>query len=479
MADNFDTIWQRIATIPLFGKAGEALPKGAALKKAILAGADQLPPGYGDAYTAPLEKALPKLMQAIAHGGAATVETLTAAVYQHQPDSPLVPQLQRFLAVISDLYSSFLDRDKRANIGLSLAESLPPLAMFQNDGGGGPFTLPVDDVTQLIGGSVGVVSMPATYANDPIIWAALTHETGGHDVTHADAGLLEELEAGVSMVLAGQPGNPAMSRDDLANLWAHWIDEASADVYGALNMGPIFATNLAFFFVALNKAGSGTAGLRMTSAYDQSDPNKILDPHPTDILRLHLAIGVIGSLQGLSSESRSSYIADLEALAAKLATGTTIQLIGNVPVLGTNSARPMDVTVPLDFMQQAARSVGGYIATARLNALAGHSIQDIETWDDQDEAIALAIQKAVLAGNSIAGLGDDAQLLAGTTLALLQKPDDYDAITASLAAGLDRSFSTDPVWGHPDPDRAWLRYPKRLTLASRQDASGTPRRGDK
>ncbi len=462
MADAFEQIWQRLATVDLFGQGGEALPSATDLPLAVTAGAAQMPHVYQDTYIAPLETNMARLLASIPDN-ASTVETLTAAVYQHQANDPMRAPLNRFLAVISNLYRSFLDDNKRANAGVTLTETLPPLAMFQNDGSSGPFTMPVDDVISIIGGEVGVVSLPATYANDPIIWASLTHEVCGHDVTHADAGLLDELTAGVATAFAGAPSDPSIARDDLASLWGYWMDEAVADVYGLLNMGPIFATNLAFFFVALNKLGGGTAELRMVSGFDRGDPKKMLDPHPTDILRLHLAIGVIDTLTGLALADRTRYIADLEALAATLAKGATVQLVGHVPAAGGGLA-PLQVKVPLAYMQQSARNVGGYIASAKLVALNDHGIQDIETWDDGDEARATIIRDALLAGKSIVSQGDDAQLLAGTTLALLQKPDQYDAFTVQLNAALDESFATDPFWGMPPKDPIYLRYPKKLSL---------------
>ena len=57
------------------------------------------------------------------------------------------------------------------------------------------------------------------------------------------------------------------------------------------------------------------------------------------------------------------------------------------------------------------------LVTANFDALNGHCIQDIETWDDVDEAIAQEIAGRVLAQQSIVAHGDDAQLLAGVNLA--------------------------------------------------------------
>jgi hypothetical protein len=48
-------------------------------------------------------------------------------------------------------------------------------------------------------------------------------------------------------------------------------------------------------------------------------------------------------------------------------------------------------------------------------------------------------------------LGDDAQLLAGTTLALFDNAKAYDDITQLLADALDDSFARDPVFAPPAP----------------------------
>jgi hypothetical protein len=62
----------------------------------------------------------------------------------------------------------------------------------------------------------------------------------------------------------------------------------------------------------------------------------------------------------------------IEALAASLGSGDTVTVVGNIPA-SDNQLQSFQVQVPLAVMQQAARNVGGYIATARLKALNGHS----------------------------------------------------------------------------------------------------------
>jgi len=232
-------------------------------------------------------------------------------------------------------------------------------------------------------------------------------------------------------------------------LWSYWIDEASADVYGLLNIGPAFAPNQAAFFAAIEAEGDNPPPrLRTISKFDPRDPNKILDPHPTDILRLHLAHGVIDTLSHLSGRTRAGYIKLIEDLAGLLTTGDTVAIAGNIPIDGER-LQPLEMSVPLNIMAQVARNVGGFIATAKLDALNGRSIQQIETWDDPDEAHAMAVKEALLSGRAIGDLGDDADLLAGATMALLERPALYDAVTAALNDGLDLSFERDPIWGLP------------------------------
>lgn len=462
MAHGFFQLCAQLARIDMFGTAGEPMPHGSALLQAIEQGASLLPQVYTAAYVAPLRACLPRLTQ-LAALHPATVETLTGAVYQHA-STEMLPALHRFLAVVSDLYRSFLDRDKRVGAGVPLSERLPPLAMFQHDGTIGPYTLAYDITHQMLAAKVGVVSLPATYAAHPVIWAALTHETGGHDVTHADSGLLDELGAGIQVAFAGMPNDPSISRGDLARLWRYWLDEATADVYGLLNCGPAFVPNLTAFFGALHaRASGGRPAWRTVSGFASTDPKQILDAHPTDVLRPYIGIGAIEALTGLSATTSAGYVEQISALAARLATGKQVTITGNIP-RNDDTLQPLSAQVPLGYMQQSARGIGGYIATARLRALNGHSIQDIETWDDSDEANAQAVKKALLRGRPISALGDDAQLLAGATLALLAQPERYDAVTRALNDALDESYRTDPVWGVPPLDLIYLQYPENLAL---------------
>ena len=70
----------------------------------------------------------------------------------------------------------------------------------------------------------------------------------------------------------------------------------------------------------------------------------------------------------------------------------------------------------------------------------------------------ILIAARVLQRQAIAGHGDDAQLLAGVTLALLQDPALYDDAQSLLNDALDDSYRTDPIWRDPLAGHAFARH---------------------
>jgi hypothetical protein len=242
----------------------------------------------------------------------------------------------------------------------------------------------------------------------------------------------------------------------LGLLWSFWMDEAASDVYGVMNIGPTFGLNLAVFFAAIGERDNptGRPSLRVTSGPDERG---VLDPHPTDILRLDLIAGATQALSGLGVGRRDSFVADLEQLRAICAPGaTTITIQGLLPT-GPGVGVPIRTQLPIAPMQTAARQVGNYIATAKLAALAGKSIQELETWDDTDEEASRRIADGIHGNRSVVGAGDDAALLAGATLAAFGDPSGYDVVTARLDEALDSSFASDPYWGTAMRDPILLR----------------------
>jgi hypothetical protein len=181
-----------------------------------------------------------------------------------------------------------------------------------------------------------------------------------------------------------------------------------------------------------------------------------MDDHPTDILRPYLAIGVIQNLRSLSQAAKDAYAAQLDSLAQRCAPGATTITLAGVIVSPSGARIQVSRSIPLAQMRLVAQQVGAFIASVQLDALSGHSIQDLETWDDRDEQTALHISTSLQANESVEGMGDDAQLLAGATLACLARPDLYDSVTKRLNDALDVSFQSDPFWGKPAPHRAFM-----------------------
>ena len=427
------------------------LPTVHAYSQAMEAGAHHLPIIYHNAYVEPLKRRIERVViETSKTGDGDPAETLFGAVSDHAPESGVASPLRRFSVVIADLYRSFLEKEKRLGLRIPLAEVLPPLATFRPDCTMGPYTYESDVVHSIIGSEVGVVSLPSSYRNHPLLWGLLAHETGGHDVLHADRWLLPELGAGTAALLNswapyfGQsPGVASL----LGMLWKYWIDESAADIYGLLNLGPAFSLNLTAWLAALRaEAGLPLPTLMLSPAVA---PNGTLDNHPPDILRIHLAIGGIGSLTALNPALRQAYIGLLLELAELAAGGRdTVSIQGNLPLHGQSKV-PVQVEMPLALMQFSAMLVGGYIATAPLHALGGNTIQQIETWDDLDEMIAYRMADGLRNKACPYQLGDPAHLLAGATLAGVADPNGYNSITAELEKGLDIAVESDPLWGRP------------------------------
>jgi hypothetical protein len=412
-----------------------------------------LPAAYRTGYVDPLLTALPEVVTVLRQqlnqemqGGmsrsdaladvTSIADTLVGAVRDWGEPEYRGP-LGRFEAVVSNFYRSFLSAEQRAQAALPLVEFLPPLVTFAPTAAGGPFTLPSDAVKDLVSAPIGIVSLPGSYRAHPLLWPALAHETGGHDVLHADPGLLDELARGVAAL-------PTIPKG-IAALWNAWMDEAASDVYGLLNIGPAFAVSLAAFFSALG-ASNATHPSKIGTVRTQLPVvgRQLADVHPVDLLRLYLAMGVVDSLVHLSSARRTMWLTLLDAIAQVAADGAMTIDVVDV------SARVVVQKLPLAPMADAAKQVGKFIAAQKLKALHAHSIQDIETWDDADEEAATAIAAAVNQG-AIDALGDDAQLLAGTTMALLNTPTSYDTITSRLASALDDSLARDPFFGSVAP----------------------------
>jgi hypothetical protein len=118
--------------VPWTGEPDEAEFAGA-----IRSAAKHLPLQYQETYVGPLLRNASTVLAQTP----SLAEALAGAVYDHGADSSVVLPLRRFMAVISNLYRSFLWEQRRAEAKFPIVQQLPPLPTFDSGGGLGPFTL--------------------------------------------------------------------------------------------------------------------------------------------------------------------------------------------------------------------------------------------------------------------------------------------------------------------------------------------------
>jgi hypothetical protein len=226
--------------------------------------------------------------------------------------------------------------------------------------------------TASLGVQAPLVSLPAANASRGLLaWAALAHETAGHDVLAADDGLQDELTAVIRRTLLAERMAPA-----LADYWADRIEETAADVLGVLNMGPAAAVGLIGYFRGLNGAWRGTPSLRSVGGED--------DPHPADVARAYV---VAETVRLLSFEGASAWadrlVAEVDRDAGRIRLG--------------------GVAVTAGVAKASAAVVARAIVRARLRALEGHALGEIQDWRDRDEAIVAELRRALAAGAGARG----------------------------------------------------------------------------
>lgn len=257
-----------------------------------------------------------------------------------------------FQEVVSDLYDGFLSAEDRRGIEPPDNETLPPLVKFGNPEFG-PYTWPVD-ATANFGLTVGIVNLPPANARRGLLaWPALGHETAGHDILHADNGLLNQVSTAV---------RSALSKDndtrDLASYWADRIDETASDVLGILNMGPAPAIGLIGFFRGLNAAFTGNPILRNTGPSN--------DPHPADVLRGFLASATVRQLEFSDAAAWASLVEEETQKDV-----TSIQLEGE--------------DVDTKVAKRSAEIVSQVIVGHPMPSLENHAFGEIQNWRDHDE----------------------------------------------------------------------------------------------
>jgi hypothetical protein len=352
----------------------------AALRARLQRAAAALPARYRTAVAAPLLRALDGLgpsgwARLLAEdpereGQARLLLDLAQAVLQ-RGEGHRARATAAFQEVVWDLYDGFLGAEARRGVKPPELGVLPPLVRW-GEADGGPYTWPVT-ATVAFEVRAPVVSLPAGNAAGGLLaWAALAHETVGHDLLEADRGLRDELARAVR-----EEARAAGVAGPLADYWAERIEESASDVLGVLNMGPAAALGLVGYFRGLLGALTGQPALRGDGDAE--------DPHPADLARAYLAAETVRLLP----------LAGAARWADRL-TAEADQDAGRVLHLG-------GVAVTAGVAKHSAAAVARAIARTRLAALEGRSLADVQAWSDRDEAVVAALRRELSGGGAARG----------------------------------------------------------------------------
>ncbi len=410
-----------------------------ALRTRLQRASTALPPVYRAAVAAPLLRALdhlgaPGFARLLAEdperqGQARLLLDLAQGVLQ-RGEGYLARATAAFQEVVSDLYDGFLSAEDRRGVKPPDHGVLPPLVRW-GSAETGPYTWPVT-ATAAFDVSAPLVSLPAANAQGGLLaWAALAHETAGHDLLEADEGLRDELEGAVRAGVRGAGMSPA-----LADYWAERVEETAADVLGVLNMGPASAVGLIGYFRGLHGAWGAGPRLRADGAAD--------DPHPADLARAYL---VAETVRLLSFSGASAWADRLTAEADR-------DLAGRRGVLHLG-----EVAVTAGVAKASAAAAARAIARTRLASLEGHALGEIQDWRDRDEALVAGLRRALgRGGGRSTEAGPAEEGLAGASAAHVVAAGIYQAVSGGsrpdqvmgpmigLLAGMN---GRSPVWAPP------------------------------
>jgi hypothetical protein len=323
-----------------------------------------------------------------------------------------------FQEVISDLYDGFLSAEDRRGVKEPDYETIPPLVKWGSPGAG-PYTWPVD-ATSSFGMDVGIVNLPPANARRGVCaWAALGHETGGHDILHADEGLLKELSDKVAAALVA-----AKLGSGVADYWSERIDETAADVLGILNLGPAAAVGVLAYFRGINAA---TGWGPVLSSEGDAD-----DVHPADIVRGWLGAETVRLLKFKEAGSWA------DALVKETDRDATRVVLGGVHV--TTARAKASATV-----------VAKTIAAGKLATLDGHAFDEIQNWRDRDETLVANLTEpltmAVDLPTRYAGGTYAAHVVAAAVMSALRAPKAIPVIFDRMLGVLKVMHDANPSWG--------------------------------
>ena len=360
---------------------------------------------------------------------------------------------------IADLYDGFLSMEERKRVKPPDYQTVSPLVLW---GGpeAGPYTIPSDpEFVVKLGINMSVVSMPPSYSENIVLWSAIGHETGGHDILHADEGLLSEIGYTVEQEILKKKNESPLRGQEVtlngrkmpvaefaAGYWKMTIDETASDVCGLLNLGPAAGIGIASLLIPIRGGKLLSEGW-----YD--------DVHPIDALRVLLAADVIRDIPDLDVNIANAWGDALERIAEKYITNKNEFKLGTEIPSGIYT----NVVIPYDGMRETIKIVAKTIAFTPLDSLEKHHLSEINTWANSDETLTLRLADDFLDDKEPSlEPGPDGQtvyaahVISAAIIALAESAD-ITKVTDLAISGLNKMYDTNLVWrGFP------LRYRSNL-----------------
>ncbi|TWH46754.1 hypothetical protein [Sporomusa sp. KB1] len=323
-----------------------------------------------------------------------------------------------FQEVVSDIYDGFLSSENRTGVKPPDKCVIPPLVKWGNPNFG-PYTWPID-ATTTFEIQTSIVNLPPANAKGGLLaWATLGHETGGHDILHADTGLTAQLQEAVRSALKEKNIGHG-----LPEYWSARIDETASDILGILNMGPAAGIGLIGYFRGLNYAYIGKPVLR------NNGPES--DLHPADILRGYLAASAVGLLNFSGADNW-----------AKIIEAETNKDLSEINIAGEK--------INVEDARESTKIVASTIMRTTLQSLENHNLAQIQNWYNQDENITNYLRSLLITDNPLPI--DYKQniyathVVAAAVMAALVKDADIPSIFKRMQAILKTMHDGNPSWG--------------------------------
>jgi hypothetical protein len=364
---------------------------------------------------------------------------------------------EAFQEVVSDLYDGFLSAEDRRGVKPPDYEKIPPLVNWGWDpypkegqeGQKGPYTITAENTNRWFGdqSNIGIVTLPPVFAQQCLLaWVVLGHETTGHDILHADVGLLVGDTGEMRLAVAAALGDPKEKiPKDLCNYWITTIDvdrldEIAADILGILNMGPAAAMGGLCYLRGWNDAFFPKKDGPHLSCIGERNT-----PHPAQILRGYVAEKTVRSLKFKGAAAWA------EVLKDKIKEDEDYRQVSeNGFTLDGQIFSPKDA-------RRSAEIVADTLINHKFNELQGLALSEIQNWRDSDEDIAKEIRAVLVSGAPVSkdtvrpciakGLYAAHVVAAAVTTAISsQGVDKLDDLFKNMLQVLKYMYGESPPW---------------------------------